>query len=269
MLGQTVVSLLILGICLIIIFNANNLVTSFFKNLEVGVFLNDDVDELALTQIERHIKGMAGVGEMQYISKEDAYKWMEENSPYDLKLARKNPFPASLKVKVFSANDIEPIAKEIGTLAGVDKVEYAAESLGRVLPVLYFIQVCCFFLTVILAGMTLFSITNSIKLAIHARRQEIKIMRLVGATDRFIRWPFVMEGMFYGFLGALGAFLLASGPYAIVMGCFSPSSPWRDVFVETGTVTLNLAVLMFVIGTLVGAVGSLISVEKHLATVIR
>jgi cell division transport system permease protein len=179
---------------------------------------------------------------------------------------KRNPFPASLRIKVKSTQEIDSIAKEIGTMAGVEEVNYAAESLGKILPIFYFIQVSCFFLSIILAGMTLFSITNTVKLAIHSRRQEIRIMRLVGATDRFIRWPFVLEGMFYGFAGAFAAFLLASGAYALVMKYVNMSNPVISLFVSTGQVMLNLGVLMLVIGILVGMIGSFISVDKHLVS---
>ena len=270
MLGQTVVSLLILGICLIIILNANNFVTEFFNSLEINVYLLDDIDDLTLTQLQRHARSMDGTGEIQYISKDEAYQWMKENSPFQLdEIVRFNPFPASLKIKVQSANQIEPIAKEISGMSGVESVDYASESLGRILPVFYFIQASCFFLAIILAGMTLFSIINSIKLAIHARRQEIRIMRLVGATDKFIRWPFLMEGMFYGLVGSLIAFILVSGSYAIIMGFKGSSNLLLSFLVGTGTIMLNLAVLMIVIGILVGVMGSHISVEKHLTSVVR
>ena len=270
MLGQTVVSLLILGICLIFILNANHLVTDFFNNLEINVYLLDDIDDLTLTQLQRHVQSMDSVGTVEYISKDQAYKWMKENSPFELdELVRYNPFPASLKIKVQSTNEIEPMAKEISSLSGVEDVDYASESLGRILPVFYFIQVSCFFLAIILAGMTLFSIINSIKLTIHSRRQEIKIMRLVGATDRFIRWPFLLEGMFYGLVGSFVAFVIVSGAYAIIMGFVSYSNPLLTVFVSTGTIALNLAVLMFIIGLLVGVIGSHISVEKHLVAAVR
>ena len=267
MLAQTIVSLLILGICLIFIFNANHLVTNFFNNLEINVFLADTTDEVSLAQLQRQIKVLDGVGDMKYISKDDAYQWMKKNSPYDLdELVKRNPFPASLRIKVQSTKSIDLIAKEIGTMAGVEEVNYAAESLGKILPIFYFIQVSCFFLSIILAGMTLFSITNTVKLAIHSRRQEIRIMRLVGATDRFIRWPFVLEGMFYGFAGAFAAFLLASGAYALVMKYINMSNPVISLFVSTGQVMLNLGVLLGVIGILVGMVGSFISVDRHLVS---
>jgi len=270
MLGQTVVSLLILSICLIFIFNANHLVTNFFNNLEINVFLDDTVDDVALTQLQRHVRGLEGVREVVYISKAEAYQWMKENSPFNLdELVRDNPFPASMRIKVTSTKLINSIADDISSLSGIEEVNYAAESLGKILPVFYFIQVSCFFLSIILASMTLFSIVNSIKLAIHARRQEIRIMRLVGATDRFIRWPFMIEGMFYSFTGALIAFVLASGAYALIMKYVNISNPVINLFVSTSQVMLNLGVLMGIIGILVGTLGSMISVDKHLHVQLR
>lgn len=270
MLGLTVVLMLILGICLTFIFNANHIATDFFNSLEINVYLLDDIDDLTRTQLERHIKSLDGTGEITYISKEDAFEWMKQNSSFKLdEFVRTNPFPASFKIKVQSANQIDSIAGEIRSMSGVEDVDYASESLGRILPVFYFIQSSCFFLAIILASMVLFSIINSIKLAIHARRQEIKIMRLVGATDRFIRWPFMLEGAFYGFAGSFIAFVIVSVAYAVIMQFIGSSSPLLNVFVGTGTIMLNLAVLMLVIGLLVGVVGSHISVEKHLVSAIR
>lgn len=270
MLAQTVVSLLILGICLIFIFNANHMVTNFFNNLEINVFLENTVEDVELVQIQRHIRSLEGVGEMEYISKEAAYLWMKENSQFNLdELVRDNPFPASIQIKVKSTKSIEPIANEISSMAGIEEVNYASESLGKILPVFYFIQVSCFFLALILAGMTMFSIINTIKLAIHSRRQEIKIMRLVGATDRFIRLPFMLEGLFYSFAGSIIAFALASGAYALVMNYVNLTNPVISLFVSTGQVMLNLGILMGVIGILVGMLGSMISVDKHLTAHIR
>jgi cell division transport system permease protein len=271
MLLQTAVSLFILGICLIFIFNANHLVTRFYDELEINVYLNDTVDDVMLTQIQRHIRGLDGVGEMRFLSKDDVYQMMQTDSIFNPSgmnlddLVKRNPFPATIIINVTSTSAIESIAKEIQTLSGIESVNYGGETLSKILPVFSFIQISSFMLALILAGMTLFSIINSIKLAIHSRRQEIKIMRLVGATDRFIKWPFMLEGMFYGISGSALAFILASTIYAIIAHYVKTSG----ILVGTGLVALNLGILMILIGLLVGLIGSIVSVDKHLQSTIR
>ena len=160
------------------------------------------------------------------------------------------------------------IAEEIKELHGVEKVEYSQRTINLIVGISKWIQIISVILFLILFVVTIFIISNTIKLTIYARRKEISIMKYIGATDWFIRWPFIVEGMLIGVIGAAGAFILTSYVYRSLEQWFNAE------LVNIGNELLRLATVYEVgmplmvfyatLGIIVGALGSTLSLRRHL-----
>lgn len=263
---QTFVSLFVLGLFLIIIINANRFVTGFLNSLQVAVFLDDSLSKEETQALYHTIRDeTAGITKVEYISKAEAWKWMEGETPFELgDLVERNPLPASFKLHIASSRYAPIVAAEIDKLDGILEIRYPEETLGQYLPIFYFILGASFILAMVLAGATVFTISNTIRLAIYARRKEIKIMQLVGATDWTIRGPFLIEGLIYGIVGSLFAFAFVSIGYNLLFSTFTRMVVFRPIFVTSGEMAYNLFVLMVTLGIIIGVAGSLIAVDRYL-----
>ncbi len=265
---QTLVSLFVLGIFLIIIITVNRFVTSFLNNLQMAVFLDDSLDADQTIAIKDVILDMEGVRGIDYISKDDAKEWMKRNSQFDLEdiLSDRNPLPPSFRIYITTARVAPELDEKIRVLEGITDIRYPKETLEHWLPIFYFLLISSFILALVIAGATIFTISNTIRLAIYARRKEIKIMQLVGATDWAIKAPFLMEGLIYGLVGGILAFVVVSLGYGLIYSILQGGWLVRPLMVGTGNMAYNLLVLMVVLGALIGVAGSLISVDRYLET---
>jgi cell division transport system permease protein len=263
---QTLVSLFILGIFLIFIINTNRFVTNFLNNLQVAVFLKDGLDADQTSAIYHEIsEKMPGIKEISYRSKEDAMTWVKGEIDIPVEdYTEHNPLPASFLITIKSPKYAPILADKIGKLEGVDEVMYGEKNLGDSLPAFYFILGASFILAVVIAGATVFTISNTIRLAIYARRKEIRIMQLVGATEWAIRGPFLFEGIVYGLTGSILAFILVVLGYILLFSSFSRVWMFRPIIVGSGQMAYNLFILMIVLGVIIGAAGSLLAVDKYL-----
>ncbi len=240
--------------------------TNFLNNLQVAVFLEDGLDADQTSAIYHEIsENMPGIKKISYRSKEDAMAKVrsETNIPVE-DYTENNPLPASFLIVIKSPKYAPILADKVGKLEGVDDVMYGEKILGESLPAFYFILGASFILAVIIAGATVFTISNTIRLAIYARRKEIRIMQLVGATEWAIRGPFLFEGIVYGLTGSILAFILVVLGYILLFSSFSRVWMFRPIIVEAGQMAYNLFILMIVLGVIIGAAGSLLAVDKYL-----
>ena len=263
---QAFISLFLLGAMLIFIIIVNNFVSSFLNNMEMAAFLVDDLTQEQVVGLKDGILELPGVREVTYVSKEQAYAIMQQRTTVDIDdlLQDENPFPASLKIKVTSPKRARELAGLVEQLEGVDDVRYGEEQLATILPLFYGIEMTCFFLAIVLTGVTLLIIVNTIRLAILAREKEIKIMQLVGATSGFIRFPFLMEGLIYGVGGAALSLALLAIVYKLLLKYTTEHFVYNPWVVDYDLMMGNLALILFILGGLIGVIGSLIAVDKHM-----
>ena len=263
---QCVASMTLLGIFLTIIINANYITSGFLHELELVVFLKPEVTNAEGAMMQQRLEGLPGVREITFVTKDEAYHRAQEMLQLDVNelLEGGNPFPASLEIQVTHAGALTPLQNYIAAnLVGVEEVA-GQDRYGGILPIMFFVQVIAFFLTLVLAGTTLFTIKNTIQLAIMSRRTEIKVMQLVGATPLFVRIPFLLEGLWYGAVGGFVAWLIIISTYGTAEQLIRASSP-LEVMAPFGLVAFNTFLVLLVVGTLVGFVGALVSVDRHLA----
>lgn len=264
--------LLILGLFFVITVNIN-LFTEMLKNNynEVEVFLNDDVKKSDAENIMKKIDAEPGVKSSAYRSKTEAMKIMKarwgENS-YLLDSLGDNPLPSSIVVTVDSMSTAYNVIKMVKGTDGVEDVKYYQETVKKLTKITNFLKLAAMIIMVFLIIVSIVVVSNTIKLTVFARAKEIEIMKYIGATNWFIRGPFLIEGILIGVISsavsAVATFFIYREIISLVGKQFMTimSSP----LVPAGYLSVNLILIFLAIGVSIGACGSIVSMRKFLDT---
>lgn len=263
-----VVTLTIYGVFLILMNVIVANVNDVESRLQLKVYLKDNITVEQQQQVKDAISGIEGIESVYYESKAEAlinfknqlkdYAWMIEG--YD---ENNNPLPSSYVVKIKSSGVSERIEKALQGFEGIDDIGSDKVLVKEVSKISTFIRVAWIVLSFILILVSLFLIMNTIKLTIYSRRKEIYIMKFVGATDWFIRWPFVIEGIILGVIGSLISIGIIYYSYFYVYSFLNG----RNLFsylISPNVILIQLTIHFFLIGILVGIVGSIFSLRKFL-----
>ncbi|MBM3266111.1 MAG: ABC transporter permease [Candidatus Sericytochromatia bacterium] len=232
--------------------------------VEVMVFVAEQGDAARLAS---GIRAIEGVSTTEVIPKDRAWQQLQKEMKHQVSfenLLDDNPLPDTIRVKVLDPDQVEPVATRIRNLPGVEDVNYGRDLLAKVQQLSTFVQAAGLIIVGILMVATLAVTGNTIRLTVQSRRREIEIMQLVGASAGFIHWPFILEGMLFGFLGTL----LTSGLLVVWRGFVLARLQELFPFVplEPSTVqTVRLMANLLLVGMGVGAMGSLVSVKRHLS----
>lgn len=261
------VSLLVLGMFLLISLNTNNLAQHLESQVQISVYMQDSANAQELKNTEAQLKKIPGVIKVTPVTKAQALdrfkKRLGDQQQLLSSLGKDNPFPNSFDVQVESPDKIKAVSVPIGKLPKVETAKFGQEIVENLFQLTRIMRIGGAVLVVFLAMATLFIISNTIRLTVFARRKEVIIMRYVGATDWFIRWPFMLEGMTLGFLGAVVASFLIDATYGALLSkvhatlAFLPMLPASPLLYYVTT-------FLLVAGTGIGALGSYISLRKFL-----
>ena len=260
-------SLLILGVFIILVMNLNHMASVLESQVQVTVYLQDTLKEVEVREIGTRITKLPGVTRVNFIAKEEAMNRFKqrlgEQQGLLAELGEANPLPNAFEVKVDRPERVKPVALAIAQLKGIEAARYGQEVVEQLFSITRMVRIFGSVLIVFLGLAALFIIVNTIRLTVFARRREIGIMKYVGATDWFIRWPFIIEGVLLGSLGAAISSLLLTQLYGMVTGqvygtlAFLPLLPQYPML---GYVNIFLLLA----GVAIGALGSIISVKKFL-----
>jgi cell division transport system permease protein len=269
--GTIAVSFVIVGIFLIVTGNLGALVADWKDQFQVTVFLEDGITGEQLALLRKRVQSERAVKGMTYTSKAEAlqqFKRELQGRESLLEGLGENPIPASLQIRVHDAfqtpEALKQLAVSLGRLEGVEDVMYGQEWVDRVGSVIQMLRLLGLSVGAALGLASLLIVSNTIRLAVFARTEEIEVMRLVGATRLHIRAPFLLEGMIQGTLGAGLALALLFGAYHLTLWQLQVN-PGRIFGVGVGSfLEPHWAVLMVAAGAGVGAFGSLISVGRVL-----
>lgn len=265
--GTVAVSLFVLGVFLILVLNMNRLAATLESQVQISVYLQDDLKPADREDLQQDIAHMQGIDSIRYVSRDEAKARLADrlgDQKYLLDaLGDKNPLPDSFELTVVHPDMVETAAKAIEHMNGVESAKYGQDVVEHLFDITRLMRIFGVALMVLLAGATIFIISNTIRLTVFARRKEIAIMKYVGATDWFIRWPFLMEGVVLGFIGGILAAIALRSFYAAMAAkiyntlAFFPLMP-QYPFMNYVTVTIILS------GMVVGAIGSTISLKRFL-----
>jgi cell division transport system permease protein len=276
------ISTAILGAVLVTRYNLNQGATSLKNRVMIEVFIKDDVNgnNTQLDQLRAKIQAMPEVKSSTYISKDEALQRFRQrfgdrivnNLPI-------NPLPASFQIQVKDAGQVDMVARRFFNDPMVDNdpgthdgVKYAAATVRKMLGTINLIGWGMWIATAVFAGAAVLLISTTVRLSIFARRREVEIMRLVGATNWFIRWPFVLEGFITGLIGAvLAAIFVWAANWGLANWIKSSDINFFSLRVfkvwwEGGQWPLGLLPTLAVLGAVLGALGSLVALRRYLKT---
>jgi cell division transport system permease protein len=262
-------TLFILGIFMLTLLNVNQGIVSVESQVEVKIFLKDDITAPQKTELETKVKGVAGVKSVTFESKEQALANFKEqlgdqNQSLVDGLEKDNPMPSSYIVKVNEPNTISAVVEAVKGQAYVLSIKDGREIVNKIISITNTIKWVGSAIFLILIGVSLFLIGNTIKIIVYSRRREIGIMKYIGATDWFIRWPFVIEGIILGVSGALIADGILFYAYKVVFAKVTTGLLMMQLVPVSYVYTYILG-LFVLAGILIGAIGSAISIRKFLA----
>ena len=261
-------SLFMLGVFLCGVVNLNNMAASLETQVQLSVYLKDDLTTNQIMETGKAVKSQPHIKELKFVTKDQALQDFKSRLGDDQKqmidsLEGVNPLPNSYIVTFENPQDVKLAAKELATVPGVESVHYGQDVVDELFKITQIIRIGGIVLIAFLAAATLFIISNTIRLTVFARRKEIAIMKYVGATNGFIRWPFVIEGMLLGCIGGLIAVACTGEFYYFITSeieqslAFFPLVPMFPIFYQ-------LAVALLIIGIFVGAIGSAISLRQYM-----
>lgn len=262
--------MLILGLFFVISVNINLFSEMIQKDYDyVEVYLKDDIDAKQADKIKSKLENISGVKDVEYRSKQEALKIMKQRwgeSGYLLDSLGDNPLPNSFVINAEdneTANNINKFAKQID---GVEDVKYYKETVDKLTKASNFLQYSAIVIMIFLIVVSVIVVSNTIKLTVLNRAKEISIMKYVGATNWFVRGPFLIEGIFLGIISSMIAAALTWLIYIQIEKLIGDdimvilSSP----LVPAEYLAVNLLVIFLAIGVSVGASGSIVSMRKFL-----
>lgn len=264
-------SLILFGIFILIAVNLDYNTSTLEQLPQIQVYLNYELDDAQINQIETDIRENEGIAQIDIVTKKEAFEKVKEIFAEDsatLEGYDESFLPVSFKIKLKNPENSTEIKEELENIEGVDSVESPQKTIDIISNIGHWLKIISGFLILLLVVIAVFIISNTIKLAVFARRKEIGIMKYIGSTDWFIRWPFIVEGVIIGIVGAIIAFLLTSYGYKTLEVRFN-SELLRSSFgfirlVRHSQINFVILVFYLFLGGIVGSVGSLLSLRKYL-----
>ena len=261
-------TMIVFGLFFVIGENINSFVSNVADAQGIRVFLNINATDSQIEQAGNEILSIDGVKNAEYISQEDGYKIMEERMGEEaLEGFDSSVFPASYLVTLTDLELNEEVQEAITQIENVDDIESSNQTIAQIIRLAKGVRIVTAVILVLLIIISISIIANTIKLTVHARRKEISIMKYVGATNSFIRWPFLVEGVILGVVAGIISVVLIGGAYTYIANQMSNSDfmttlGWRMLSFKE---MFNLILLVYLaIGAGIGTIGSSISMRKYL-----
>jgi cell division transport system permease protein len=262
------ISLLLLGGVQILSMIVNNVTLSWEARVEISAYLRDDASPGEIQALEEQLSGYSEVEDVTYVSKTQAYAEFKElyrNQPEFYEPIGPDDLPASLRVKLTDAGYTEEVAARIEGAPAVEDVRFGGEIIKRLLQVNSLLRTITLAMSLVLMIASAALIANTIRLAIYARRDEIGIMKLVGATNWFIRIPFMLEGVFAALVGAIVSSAIVVAADALLFSRMGEAVAFLGpVFTFSAGEIASVLLLLVAVGCVVGLVGSTLALRRFL-----
>jgi len=272
------ITLFIVGFFAVLVFDIQGIINSIKSQVELAVYLEDNISVELRDYLKEEISSWEETSGIKYVSKEQALeRFKEQNEGSDiLKEIQGNPLPASFEITMNDPEKVELVAlrfmdKDGGYIEGVNDVVYGQSYVNKLFSITAIIGTVAFLIIILLLLATVVLIFNTIRLSIYARRKEIEVMKLVGASNWFVRIPFLFEGFFEGFLGSiiavvllyfLGNFLLIRGEKVIV----DTMRIKELAILGSGHIIIYIYAGIIILGGLLGIISSGIALRRFVKT---
>lgn len=263
-------TMIIFGIFLILGENINHFVDEIKSEQGFQVFLVKDATQETIDEVGEKIRALNGVSTVEFVGKEQALNIMKERlkgSEGVLDEFEIDRFSVSYIVTLTDLNLSKTVQSQIFEFGNIKKITSSDQTVSTLLNIANVIRIITGVILLLLIIISIFIISNTIKLTVHARRKEISIMKYVGATNNFIRWPFIVEGMIIGIIASIFSIIIVGGTYSII----ASQAVNADFLQKINLSLLNFremtTLIIFVyllLGIGIGAIGSVISMRKYL-----
>ena len=261
----TFAALFILGIFILLTLNINSWAEDFSRSCQIQVFVNDELSEKEYNAVNDKILKIPAVEKTEKYTKEQIFDEMHEKLKEKANildgLEHDNPFRNSYKITLSDLSQTKEVTKELEKIEGIANITDFQEASTLIVKVVDTIKLASLWLMAILLIISAFIVSNSVKISVYARRREINIMKYVGATDWFIRWPFVIEGIIIGIYAALICFIIMWISY---LGIRANVTITTFQLLPFSAVWGSLAISFAAVGVVIGSLGSIFSIRRHL-----
>lgn len=269
--GIVAASMVIFGVFLLLSLNLSHNTNALKDQPEMEVFCNPDLDDTQVKQVEEAIKNNNKILQYNIVTKQEAMEKVKKilgNKENLLEGENESFLPVSFIIKLKDPQQSSEIVEEFKKVNGVENVRYSQSTIEFLAGAVYWIRLISGLLILILLAISMFIISNTIRLTVFARRKEINIMKYIGATDWFIRWPFVIEGVIIGLIGSVAAFIIIGYGYSAVESKVNAELVRLSInfikFIKVSDIGLQAIGIYSLIGVAVGALGSFMSIRKYL-----
>lgn len=280
--SSVTITLTLVGVFVAVLLNVERIATGIENNIQINVYLDvDSTDNSETTtneagetvandsyhQVYDQISKISGAKSVTYSSKDEQLKKLQQTYGDDWSLfdGDSNPLQDVYIVEVDSPSDVKKVAKKIANIEGVESVDYGGSNSEQLFSIAKFIRTWGFAGTILLVVVAIFLISNTIRMTIMSRQRDIEIMRLVGAKNSYIRGPFFFEGAWVGLLGAIVPSIIIYFGYKTVYSSVNPQFEIQGLSLYPINTLLPLVIGgMFLVGIIIGALGSVISMRRYL-----
>lgn len=261
--------MLVFGLFFIIGQNVNYIMNNVESAQAVQVFLKKDVSEEESKNIGEKIKKINGVNKVQYVSVEDAYNEAKTTLVEDptLLTGYEDIFPSSFIITFTDLSLKDDVQAQILKIKNVDEIKSSDKTMETLMNITRVVRIITGVILIILIFVSIFIISNTIKLSVYSRRKEISIMKYVGATNNFIRWPFIVEGILIGIIAGLISILIVGLSYNLILNQIIQTDIVKTLglsFVNFSSMFSLIIIVYMILGSGIGIIGSSMSMRKYL-----
>ena len=263
-------TMIIFGLFLIIGENVNHFVDNLKLQQGFQVFMKEDATQEEMDKVKEDIRALDGISTIEFVSKEQGLNTMKEKLKDEkgvLDGFNVQKIKASYIVKVTDLERSKTIQSEVEKIDNVVKITNSNETAMKLISIAKVIRIATGVILLLLIIISTFIISNTIKLTVHSRRKEISIMKYVGATNSFIRWPFIVEGIVIGIISSIISIIIVGGTYIIITTKMAESDFVRVMgmnLVGLNEMLTSIILVYLILGIGIGTVGSVVSMRKYL-----
>jgi cell division transport system permease protein len=261
------VSLCVLGGALLLSRLVDHGTQQWKDGVELEIFMNVRATSGQEAALNRALKNDKDVRSFKFLTKQDAYeefKRLFRDQPDLVQTTDPSALPSSFRVAPQTAEQTKAVADRYQTQPGVDEVKTAEKEVKKLLSATSWIRRAFIVIFVLLLAASLFLIVNTIRLATFARRREIEVMKLVGASNWFVRIPFMLEGLVQGVIGAAFAFGAVYGLKEVVTNAISRNSDFSRGFYLANSDAITIGIYVILLGAAIGVIGSIVGLRRFL-----
>lgn len=260
------VTLVIFGMFLLLVINLGSIAGTISSKMDIAAYVEKDLSLEAAGVLQLKFAKIPGVERVEFISRTEAWRRFKQDFGTKLDLGEiisDNPLPHTFTVQVRTPDLLPTVAKRISEFQVVNEVRYSGKLIDQIRSLLDALRIGGAALVIMISFATLLIVVNTVRLTVLARETDIYIMKLVGATNNFVKWPFIIEGVLIGILGGFFSFLMLKFSYDAVILRISRALPFLPIVSDQRMLTM-IYVVMVAGGTALGMIGAYISVSKVL-----